>query len=227
MKQILNIVILHIAILFITGCSFKTHYTQESGYLYKDNVEYYNFKEMEWDGKISHQEKKDILFDGYTIDYIVAEDYFDDDVFVLASIDHAEGHWTDSFDPTGSYHSYIYSLFTLNEKPPIAENHGCCKDLIKAAKENIPYVKMLKKTYKLSKNNNINGFIPQKTCPKRTEEYNYYDDLLYQCYAKKLDEETFLIAKFLYPKRKEKDFQTEIMPTMLKSIKIRPAKFKD
>lgn len=216
MKIFMNISVLILVLLIFSGCK-QSYIQNKNAFLYKN---YLKVKELhEYDMKISinksqifYNKTKNITFDGYKVSYIIAEDYFSDGGWGPLNISHSDKEFMENWYVKSHKTDYLYILFTLNEEP--------------LEKENINYFKELKRNYIPSKLiNKIDGFLLQNSCPivKHRNDKEKRKSLL-QCYAKKLDETTFLIARFAFPNDKSdiKLFNEEIIPTMLKSIKLTP-----
>lgn len=115
------------------------------------------------------------------------------------------------------YDSYTFIMFTLNQEP--------------YNKNLLPYFNTINTSYETKLNSkDINKFV-KYDCDKniifsKYERDEDYKPLEATCYVKRLDKDVFLITRYAHPNT-QKDkvlFKNEIIPTMLKSIKVTPTK---
>jgi len=221
------LLILTVSILF-NGCSTKVEYFQANGKLYKKTLEIApklkQYESLETQAKYNRfkKETKNIDFNGYNIKYLRAEPYLKSRHYyanVLIGLkdeySFSESHGLISYSKYTF--SYTYMMFTLNQEP--------------FNKNMLPYFNTLNTTYENKLNpKDINKFV-KYDCDKniifdKWERDQDYKPLEATCYAKRLDKDVFLITRFAHPntQKDKKLFEEEIIPTMLKSIKVTPTK---
>jgi len=220
-------IILTVSILF-NGCGAKLEYFEANGKLYKKTLDIapklMQYESLETQTKYNKfkKETKNINFNGYNIKYFRAEPYLQSRYYyanVLIGL-RPEVSWArgQGFTSRESYYdNYTFMMFTLNQEP--------------YDKKLLSYFNTLNRTYeaKLSPKT-INKFV-KYNCDKniifsKYERDEDYKPLKATCYAKRLDKDVFLITRFAHPntQKDKKLFEEEIIPTMLKSIKITPTK---
>lgn len=193
-------------------------------------TEYINYndtliKKVQWDTVKEYQKfeknNKDIVLDGYKVELYRVEPYFkltgnylEKSILMQSRLSlwesYSRSYWEYFYD-------YTFLMFTLNKNP--------------YKKEFQPYFNDINSSYENKLNQtNINQFV-NYPCDKNIvfserERDEDLKPLLVKCYAKRLDDETFLITRFAHPNT-QKDtelFSNEIIPKMLESIKLTPTK---
>ncbi len=232
-KYIFTLIGLFIFII-ISGCSNKVLYIDSEHFgIPKKRLEMYRYNKYEYSSNMKLRNKykswkqKNIntIFNVYNIECKMAKPYFmsNDSYIDYSLIDVAEKpeeSWTRRqgiMDRKDYKDPYTFMMFTLNEEP--------------FNKEMIPYFNTINTSYESKLNpKSINKFV-KYDCDKNIVFSKYERDENYQplkatCYVKRLDKDVFLITRFAHPntQKDKKLFQTEIIPTMLKSIKVTPTK---
>jgi hypothetical protein len=226
MKYTKYLIIILLVLLF-NGCSTKTSFIEDQEVIFKSNKfedkihqqRIYSYK------KEFSEKNKDIRFDVYNIafprikPYLEGFDSYGNKRYSIIGLS-PEISWLrlQGFVKRENYKdSYTCMIFTLNQEP--------------LNKNMLPYFNTLNTSYeaKLSPKT-INQFV-EYPCDKHIVFSEYERDGSYRplkatCYAKRLDKDVFLITRFAHPNTQEdkKLFQTEIIPTMLKNIKVTPKK---
>jgi len=232
-KNILKVLVL---IVFLNGCSNKTLYidTNVSG-VPKKRLEVYRYNKYEFSSNHKIKTKyiqwknneisKKVNYNAYNISfkrvkpYFVSSDYYVDYLLTDVALK-PKTPWSrqQGFTPRAKYTDpYTFMMFTLNQEP--------------YDKKLLPYFNTLNQTYETKLNpKDINQFVKYK-CDKnivfsKYERDENFEPLEATCYAKRLDKDVFLITRFAHPNTQEDRvlFKNEIIPTMLKSIKVTPTK---
>lgn len=236
LNNIYKVVTFIFMVIIFTSCSSKLEYFDESMTVFKKRSEVYQYtnlrtspdnelrlKYKNWKKKVIDEK---IYFDSYKIVYKRVEPYFvvGDNYVDYTLTDEAlkpKVSWLrkQGFLGNGNYRDeYTFMMFTLNQEP--------------FNKKLLPYFNMLNTSFEDKvKVSNINGFVNYK-CDEniifsKYEKYGLKGLIpTKECFAKRLDKDVFLIARFAYPVTKEDTelFQNEIIPTILKSVKVTPTK---
>jgi hypothetical protein len=217
-----------ILIIFLTnGCSLKVKYIDAKTALFKKNLDIAPKLRLSWPTRHEYdkfrQETKDKKFNGYSITLTTPDNYLNQREVRISkefyNLKKAES-WArlQGFISYSNYtDAYTFMMFTLNQEP--------------LNKNMLPYFNTINRSYEAKLTpKTINQFV-EYPCDKHIVFTKYERDdnfrpLKATCYAKRLDKDVFLVTRFAHPNTQEdkKLFQTQIIPTMLKSIQATPTK---
>ena len=216
-KYISKIILLNIIILF-SACGAKVDkYIDKDAQLYKKRFELQNFKNLRTKPKYHtfteyKKKTKHIKFKGYNINYKIAKPLF-------------ERNWYTGYEVTGiAKRPYLKRIGVWSGK-----THPDKYEYIYSTLHKQAYWSGEKKDYLLvnslynKSNKIIDNYINFK-CILNDEKQAFYNkhNLIKDCYAKRLQKDIYFYAVFRYPNTKEDKelFKNNIIPTMLKSIKL-------
>jgi len=216
-NRYINIIVLISIAIFFNACGARVDgYVDTNAQMYKKRFELLEkkFKVMKMGSKTYDKYKlknKDLKFKGYNVKYKVPYPIFKDNGYNGYGISGTRDTFKKRYlSWTSIMHKYIFHYEILNKKSVEAAEH----------KEYLLIDSIYNKSNKIIDNYiNFKCIISKKHLPN-LKKYNIIRD----CYAKKLEKDVYLFAKFGYVNtKKDKElFQNEIIPTMLKSIKLTP-----
>ncbi len=201
--------------IFFNGCGIK--------YIpYKNTL----IKKVKWDTVEEYRayktKHKNLELDGYSVDFYKVKSYLTySHNYIRKELSlQDEESFKEAYGliPYSKYTiSYTFLMFTINQ------------ELFN--KKLKPYFNTINQTYDNRLNQKtINKFVKYK-CDKNIifdewERDENYKPLKATCYAKRLDKDVFLITRFAHPNTEDDTilFKNEIIPTMLKNIKVTPTK---
>ena len=225
MKYTKYLIILLFALLF-NGCTAKLSSIKTQRIIFKSaKIEAKTYQQWLHFRKRFNTIDKDLRFDVYNIKFLMIKPYLETfDSYASKSysviglspkISWARLQGLISY--SNYTDAYTFMMFTLNQEP--------------LNKNMLPYFNTINRSYeaKLSPKT-INQFVEypcdQHIVFSKYERDDNFKPLKATCYAKRLDKDVFLVTRFAHPNTQEdkKLFQTQIIPTMLKSIQATPTK---
>jgi hypothetical protein len=212
--KISKVLIVTIIVIFFSGCGVK--YIPHKGTL---------IKEVKWDTREEYdkfeKENKNITLDGYDVEFYQVEPYLllpHQYLYKRISLrDELSFRETYYLSYSEWFYDYTFLMFTITKE---------------AFNKNMRlYFNTINTTYETKLNpKSINKFV-YYPCDNNITFDEYERDENYQplkatCYAKRLEKDVFLITRFAHPNTQDdtKLFKNEIIPTMLKAIKVTPTK---
>ncbi len=205
-------------LIIVNGCSSKQYVEDNWMYLYKKRVEWFSFtrdvRSYASEHKKWREENKNLKFDGYDMNYTAVKPYY--------WKNESDGWGVDR--TTSTSFSYLLSSKSEHKKYRFIAHTISDKNIL-GKRSNYLYEAIY--TYKNNGNssNNLNGFMSYK-CYSPNIDYDKSYKLLESCFIKKIDKDVILFTSFKYRniKKDRELFQKEIIPTMLRSIRLKPVK---
>ena len=215
-NKLIKYILLFIIVLGISGCSSK-EYMDVKWTLYKKRLDLLNFrKSIKPHYGVDFEEYKqktiNITRDGYIVSFKSVTPYYESGNSDSYGVGMTNSHWMDGWNPVYQPRKYIFEMYTINKEGFGKEASKYFLDVYNVYKEK-------------SKLKNINGFINFR-CYNQDKDYIKRKKLVQNCFVKIIDKDVLLFTTFMYKNTKEDKelFSNEIIPTMLKSIKIEPTK---
>jgi hypothetical protein len=200
---IIKYILLLCLLLGLSGCTLK-QYSEDKHVLYKKRLDWYLFANGKRD-----QFNKNEGIDAYDVNYTSVIPYYGAEESDGYGVNRTTFKFIDSISPHYRIRKYRFEMYMLSE--------------INLLEEESQYFYEAQQELQTKSSKTINKFIPYK-CYFPYIKHNKAYRLEERCYIKKIDQEAILFTSFIFKQKRKELFENEIIPTMLKSIKLTPTK---